>query len=107
MDTIPVAIKKHTAVWTDDHQCLGDAMHIYHRLDEVNRALKLYAAYLETFSFEMGEHYYIPTDFVADYDEGNGRLALTVSRKEVEEQTWHRMPSFVATGKARKEELPT
>ena len=106
MDSAIVTIKKHTAVWTEDDQHLGDAMYIFHRLEEVEPRLKYYAAYLELFSFELGERYYIPTDFIGGYDEENGRLLLDVSRKEVEELTWHRMPSFIAMGKARKEDLP-
>jgi len=106
METTNLAIKKYSEVWTNDGVLLGEAMHIYHRLENVNPALKFYAAYLETFSFELGEHYYIPLEFVGGYEEGNGRLTLTVSRKKVEDQTWNRMPTFVANGNARKEHLP-
>lgn len=106
METSELTIKKHTAVWTADGDLLGEAMHIYHRLEGVNPALKYYAAYLETFSFELGEHYYIPLEFVDGYSGENGRFTLTLSRKKVEDHTWNRLPSFIANGKARKEELP-
>ena len=73
METTDLTIKRHTAVWTQDQDLLGDAMHIYHRLDNINPALKYYAAYLDVFSFELGEHYYIPLEFVEGMDGANGR----------------------------------
>ncbi|MCB8984658.1 MAG: hypothetical protein H6659_12590 [Ardenticatenaceae bacterium] len=106
METTDLTIKRHTAVWTQDQDLLGDAMHIYHRLDNINPALKYYAAYLDVFSFELGEHYYIPLEFVEGMDGANGRLILTITRKKVEDNTWNRMPGFIANGKARKEDLP-
>ncbi len=106
MEATDITIKKHTAVWTHDNDLLGDALHIYHRLENVNPALKYYAAYLDVFSFELGEHYFIPLEFVEGFDAANGRLTLAVSRKKVEDHTWNRMPSFIANGKARKEDLP-
>ena len=106
MENSTLTIKKHAEIWTKDGQRLGEATHVYHRLEDVNPAELHYAAYLEIFSFEIGEHYFIPTDFIAGYDAANGRLTLSSSRKTIEDRTWHRMPGFIAMGKARKEDLP-
>lgn len=101
-----LTIKKHTPVWTADGYLLGQAIQVHYRLEDINPAQKYYPAYLELFSFEIGERYYVPLDFVERYDEVNGRLILAVSAKKVQTETWSRMPAFVAHGQTRKEDLP-
>ncbi len=59
-------IKKLDEVWTADAKKLGLAQQLFHRQDEVNPDLQLYASYLEVENFEYGEVFYVPTDFVAD-----------------------------------------
>lgn len=99
-------IKKYMQVWTSDGEHIGDAISLYQRRDNINPQQKYYAAYLETFSFEIGEHYYIPTDFLETAKLENGRLTLSLNRDQVEKNIWHRMPMFIAQNQADKVELP-
>ena len=92
-------------VWTADEQKLGLAHHLYHRTDEVNPELEYYASYLEVESFEIGEIYYITTDFVAGRDPDLRRVTLAVDLKTVLKRTWARMPDFIAHNNAEKEAL--
>jgi hypothetical protein len=105
MESTSTVIHKNSEVWTKDGVNLGDALHLYHRLEEINPELQYYATYLETFSFQSGERHYIPTDYLQQADGGNGRLTVNLTHAQVEHNTWNRKPSFIASGKARREEL--
>lgn len=89
-------LKKYTEVVTSDDYLLGTALRIYHRQDEINPDLKLYAAYLDVSSRELGTHFYIPTEFIREYSTANGRLVLSVPLSGVEEEQWSRNPTFIA-----------
>lgn len=106
MELENMVIHKDSEVWTKGGVCLGNALHLYHRLEGINPDLQYYATYLETFSFQTGERHYLPTDFLRATDEGNGRLTFDVTHYQVEHHTWNRQPAFIAAGKARREELP-
>ncbi len=43
MENSTLTIKKHTEIWTKDGQRLGEATHLYHRLEDVNPAELHYA----------------------------------------------------------------
>jgi hypothetical protein len=101
MDT---PIKKLEEVWTADHQKLGQASHLYHRLENSDPALELYARYLEVCNLEIGDNYFVPMEFLRR-DEGNGRLITTVKLQEVLERTWTRQPDFIFSQAGRREEL--
>jgi hypothetical protein len=92
-------------VWTADEQKLGLAHYLYHRTDEVNPELQYYASYLEVESFEFGEIYYIPTDFVESREPDSNRINLAVDLNTVLKRTWARMPDFIAHNIAKKENL--
>ncbi|MEW5985555.1 MAG: hypothetical protein AB1791_02880, partial [Chloroflexota bacterium] len=83
-------IHKLDEVWTADQKKLGVAHHLHHALGEVNPDLKLYASYLEVESFELGDDYFIPTDFIAGRDPAGGRVNLDATLKKVLEETWVR-----------------
>lgn len=101
-----VEIKKQDEVWTADDHKLGIAQQLFHRTDDVNPALRLYATYLEVEDYEFGEHYYVPTDFIIDRHSDTGRISLSKKRADAMQLTWFRMPDFVAQGKYHKETLP-
>lgn len=106
MEQFGTAITRDTEVWTKDGLYLGNAVHLHHRQENVNPELQYYASYLETFSFETGERHYLPTDFIEMSAGDNGRLALSLTLAQVEHNTWNRKPTFVASGKARTEDVP-
>ena len=98
-------INKLDEVWTADHIRLGLAERIFHRDEGVNPDLELYGSYLEIENFDLGYNYYIPFDFFHDDHDSEG-IELAVTFKDVQKNTWSRMPNFVARGEARIEELP-
>lgn len=98
-------LRKYADVYTADNQHIGLALRIRHRTEDINPDLKLYAAYLELTSIELGSKTYIPTDFIADYNPGTNRVSLVVPLKTVADETWNREPQFVASGQGRVEEL--
>jgi len=101
-----IEIKKADEVWTADGKRLGIARELYHRTDDVNPALGLYATYLEVEDFDFGENFYVPTEFIADRQAETGRIDLSKKRDEALQLTWSRLPDFIAKGHYRKEPLP-
>lgn len=101
-----IDIKKLDEVWTSDDKMLGLAQQMFHRIDEVNPDLRLYASYLEVENFDYGEVFYVPTDFIEERELESGRTLLSVTHSQVMNNTWFRMPDFVAHGQDRKETLP-
>ncbi|HSG15633.1 MAG TPA: hypothetical protein VLE70_04840 [Anaerolineae bacterium] len=101
-----IDIKKQDEVWTSDEKKLGAALQLFHRTDEVNPSLQLYASYLEVENFEYGETFYVPTDFIVERQGETGRLTLSKKQSEAMQLTWFRMPEFVVHGRYRKEGLP-
>ena len=89
-------LKKFSKVVTSDDKMLGNAVHLRLRQDEVNVELKLYAAYLEVASLELGTHFYVPTDFIQEYDPDVGQVLLSVPFSVVQDEIWNREPSFIA-----------
>lgn len=89
-------LKKYTNVVTSDDFLLGAALRLHLRQEEINPDLKLYAAYLEVSTRGLGTHYYIPTDFIKDYDAAAEMVVLAVSHAVVEDESWNRAPSFIA-----------
>jgi hypothetical protein len=99
-------IKKLDEVWTVDEKKLGLAQQLFHRQDEINPEQKLYASYLEVENFEYGEGFYVPTDFISGRDPISGHILLSVTTDQVMNQTWFRMPDFVAHRQYDQELLP-
>lgn len=93
-------------VFTADDTELGVAVALFHRLNEaeINPQLKLYASYLEVSNENLGDVFYIPTEFI-DHTEGN-QVRLSIPMKTVQHETMTRKPDFIAFGKAQKEMLP-
>lgn len=98
-------LKKFSEVVTSDDELLGNAVHLHLRQDEVDAELKLYAAYLEVASHELGTHFYVPTDFIQDYDPDVGKVLLSVPFSVVQDEIWNREPSFVASHSGDIEDL--
>jgi hypothetical protein len=101
-----IEIKKLDEVWTADDQRLGTAQQLFHRIDDADPALQLYATYLGVTDLDYGEFFYVPVDFIADRQPERRRLELATKRAEAMQRTWFRMPNFIAQGKYRQEELP-
>lgn len=104
-----VTIHNMDEVWTSDNLKLGVAHSLYYRPEEqVRPADQLYAAYLGVMNFELGDDYYVPTDFLqrVDAEQDQARLELTVPMKAVMDRTWSRAPEFVAKGLGRRVPLP-
>lgn len=100
-----IKVKKLDEVWTADGKKLGLAQQLFHRLDEINPDLQLYASYLEVENYDYGEVFYIPTDFIDESPGESNRLTLTLTRDKILQRTWFRMPNFVASNQARRELL--
>ena len=98
-------LKKFSKVVTSDDELLGHAVHLRLRQDEVNVELKYYAAYLEVASPELGTHFYVPTDFIQDYDPEVGQVLLSVPFSVVQDEIWNREPSFVTSHPEDMEDL--
>lgn len=96
-------IHKGDRVETADGVSLGQALVLYRRLEDVDPELKLYEFYLESVDLNMGDEFYIPTDFIDRYENGTVYLSLTMSR--VQAETMMRMPKFIAVRKGEKIEL--
>ncbi len=100
-------LKRFTDVYTADGVHLGGAIRIHFRPEEeVDPGVKLWAAYLEIFADELGEHIFVPTDFVDEYDPEANKVVLIVDEKVVEHETWSNIPDFVARKLSTVEELP-
>ena len=96
-------LTKFSKVVTSDDELLGNAVYLRLPHDEVN--VELYAAYLEVASLELGTHFYVPTDFVRDYDPEVGQVLLSVPFSVVQDESWNREPSFVASHSEDIEDL--
>ncbi len=99
-------LKKYDEVWTKDGHRLGEAHCIYHRTKDINPLLQLYPAYVHVVSLELGDDFWIPTDYLGGRDEETGHVTLTVPMEVVQERTWTRMPEFIIEKEAIKEDLP-
>jgi len=80
-------------------------LHLHLRQDEVDADSKLYAAYLEVASLELGTRYYVPTDFIRDYDPEKDQVGLAVPFSSVQDESWNREPTFIAGHREETEEL--
>ena len=95
-------------VYSKDGEKLGNPHCIRRRLDpsEADPDLQLYEAYVHVVSFDMGEDFFIPSDFFAERNPTDRRVTLALPFKKIERGNWMRMPDFVARGQAEKELLP-
>lgn len=90
-------------VYTADDVELGVAVALFHRTKDVNPDLKLYATYLEVSNHDLGDAFFIPTDFISTAE--NGTVKLSISMKKIQHETMTRKPDFIAFGQAQKEKL--
>lgn len=101
-------LKKGADVVTADGEILGKALALHHRTpEEVDPDLKLYASYLEVPNFQVGSPFYVPVDFIADYDSDALQVNLSVPLSAVMDETWDREPSFIAGRQDQAERLPS
>jgi hypothetical protein len=100
-----LSLKAKDEIWSKDGRRLGLADHIYHRIEEAEPELELYARYLHVFSTEIGDDYYVPLEFIKK-DEEDGRFTIDLTMEEAMVKGWSRLPDFVAKDKSTKEELP-
>ncbi|MDX1417319.1 MAG: hypothetical protein R3293_24140 [Candidatus Promineifilaceae bacterium] len=99
-------VRKFTEVIAADDYLLGKSLRIHHRQDEIDPDLKLYAAYLQINSPDLGTHFFVPTDFIQEFNSGKNQLVLSVPMSVVEEEQWSRFPTFVVGHVEKIEELP-
>ncbi len=100
-------LKRFTAVYTADGAHLGGAVRIHFRPEEeIDPGLKLWGSYLEIFADDLGEHIFVPTDFVDEFDTEANQVILSVDESVVERETWNNIPDFVARQLSTVEELP-
>lgn len=97
--------KKYDKVFTADDIHLGDVLRIHFRQDGVNPELRLYASYLEVWSVEFATRFFVPTDYIDEYDAAAGKIYLTETMQTVQVETWDRTPSFIAGNLSRRQEL--
>jgi hypothetical protein len=98
-------LKKFSKVMASDGQELGKAVHLRLRPDDADVDLKLYAAYLDVSSLELGTRFYVPTEFIKEYDAEEETVLLSVPFSVVMEENWDREPTFIALKKDEKEDL--
>lgn len=98
-------LKKFSKVVTADDELLGNAVRFRLRTAEVNVELKNYAAYLEIASLNLGTHFYVPTEFIEDYDPDKGQVSLSVPFSVVQDESWNREPTFIAAHLDETEDL--
>ena len=104
-----VEVTQSDQVCTREGYPLGQAHSLYHRTPAAEPAdpeLKLYPTYLYVVSLDIGDDYYIPTDFIGGRDPESNRVTLTATMADVMDETWSRIPDFVARGQAHEEILP-
>lgn len=99
-------IKHLDMVFTKNDEKLGKAIALFSRRedDEVNPALKLYGTYLEIANEDLGDVFFVPTDFIAST--AAGKVNLSIDMKTIQTETFTRKPQFVAWGHAVKQDLP-
>lgn len=101
-----IEVKARDEIWTSDGFKLGVARTLHYRpQEEVNPEEQLYAAYLEIVNYELGDDFYVPTDFLQEPDEDEGRIKLEVEMKDVQHRTWSRAPEFAVQKLGRKVRL--
>ena len=99
---VELTINEFDEVWTSDAFKLGDARCWHYRPEEeVSPGERLYARYLEVENFELGDSFYVPSDYIAGYDEAGAKVVLDASLKQVMGYTWTRTPDFVARKQGR------
>jgi hypothetical protein len=103
-ENMALKLKEQSEVWSKDGHRLGQAKHIFHRTEGVDPQLELYSQYLYVFSFDLGDDYYIPLDFIEE-DEKHGRFTLNLTMDEAMAKGWSRIPDFVVQGQSTREEL--
>ncbi|MFN2189144.1 MAG: hypothetical protein ACK2T3_10295 [Candidatus Promineifilaceae bacterium] len=99
-------MKKLQTIWTSDDRKLGLAQRLFHRIEGVEPKVLLYGTYLQVENFELGSTYFIPTDFLIEEASEEGKLRVSKTFQEIQQLTWFRMPTFIASGKGREEPLP-
>jgi hypothetical protein len=100
-------VRKNDKVETTDGRYLGTAFSLHYRQDEVNPELELYAVYLKTWNEQMGDWFFLPTDFIQSADRETNTIKLSVDFATVQKETWSRLPDFIARAHDKEVELPT
>ncbi len=95
-----MAFHRFDKLYTADNVCLGDLIALYRRQSEAEPALKLYGEYIKVFDFTSGGSFFIPVDFVAAHDPTRREVRLSLTLRQVQNETFDRMPTFVASGQA-------
>lgn len=98
-------IRKNDIVETIDGRYLGTAFSLHHRQDNINPKLELYATYLKTWNEQMGDWFFLPTDFIQSVDLETRLVTLSVDFATVQKETWSRLPDFIARSQDLEVEL--
>lgn len=106
MSVIDQSIKKLDEVWSTDQKLLGLAQTLHVREEGVDPELQLFGAYLQVENYDLGEIFYVPTDFITSRIDANKKIVVSATFTEALRKTWTRMPDFVAQGNGQKVDLP-
>ena len=91
-------IYRNSDVRTADGRRLGTVQGLYRRPEgaEVDPDLKLFAYYMEVVNLDIGDDFYVPTDYIERID--GGEIWLTRNFDEIQGETLMREPRFIAHG---------
>lgn len=98
-------VYKNDRVETADGRYLGTAFSLHQRQDEVEPELELYGLYLKTWNEQMGDWFFIPTDFIQSVEPEAKSVTLSVDFATVQKETWSRLPDFIARAQDLEIEL--
>jgi len=101
-----VPIYESDTVITADNYKLGQAVKLFHRHTDIDPEEELFAHYLMVANLEIGDEFYVPTDYLAAHDDAHGSHTLTLTLAEVKREQLTHLPRFIAFGQASEEALP-
>ena len=98
-------VHKNDKVQTVDGRYVGTAFSLHHRQEDIDPELELYAVYLKTWNEQMGDWFFIPTNFIQGVDPKERMVTLSVDFATVKKETWNRLPDFIARAQDLEVEL--
>lgn len=80
---------------------LGRVQALYRRMDQsrVDPAKKVFSDYVEIVNLDIGDDFYIPTNYISHSDEDG--LYFSKSFEEIKSETLNRKPRFIAHGRSQ------
>ncbi|MGB1250062.1 MAG: hypothetical protein ACPG8W_05470 [Candidatus Promineifilaceae bacterium] len=97
-------VNYHDPVMTADGRQLGVAQRIYRTVEDDPIETTSYNEHLKVISFETGENFFIPLEFIND--RADGQVSLTLTYREVLNSAFDHMPRYIAYEVGTKQALP-